>query len=245
MTELLYLTDSYVKEFDAKVVSVKDGKFIVLDKTAFYPNGGGQPNDTGKIIKDKEEFNVVFVGKFDGNISHEVDRRGLNEGDEVHCVIDWERRYKLMRMHTASHLLSAVFNKESGGLITGNQLGIDESRMDFDLENFDRAKMEDYINKTNDIIFRDLKVSISFMPRSEVEKDHSLARLAKGLPEGIQELRILVIGDVDKQADGGTHVKSTKEIGKLVLLRLDNKGKNRRRVYFKVELNAHIPIIKS
>ena len=140
-----------------------------------------------------------------------------------------------MRMHTASHLLSAVFNKESGGLITGNQLGIDESRMDFDLENFDRAKMEDYINKTNDIIFRDLKVSISFMPRSEVEKDHSLARLAKGLPEGIQELRILVIGDVDKQADGGTHVKSTKEIGKLVLLRLDNKGKNRRRVYFKVE----------
>jgi len=235
MTELIYLTDSYVKEFDAKVVSVKDNKFVVLDKTAFYPNGGGQSNDTGKIIKDKEEFNIVFVGKFDGNISHEVDKQGLKEGDQVHCVIDWERRYKLMRMHTASHLLSAVFNKESGGLITGNQLGTDESRMDFDLENFDREKMEDYINKTNDIISRDLKISISFMPRSEVEKDPSLARLAKGLMEGIQELRIVAIDDVDKQADGGTHVRSTKEIGNLVLLRLDNKGKNRRRVYFKVE----------
>ncbi len=235
MQEAIYLDDSYLKECDAKVVSVKDNKFVVLDQTVFFPNGGGQPNDTGKIIQGNNVFNVVFVGKFGGKVSHEVDKEGLREGDSVHCVIDWENRYKLMRMHTASHIISAIFHKESNGLITGNQLGITESRMDFSLENFDREKMQEFVDKTNEQIQRDLPISIRYLPRAEVEKNPSLARLAKGLPEGIAVLRILKIGDVDEQADGGTHVKSTKEIGKVVLLRMENKGKGRKRVYFGLE----------
>ncbi len=235
MSEALYLDDSYLKECDAKLVSVKDGKFVVLDQTVFYPNGGGQPNDTGKIIRGNDVFSVVFVGKFGGKVSHEVDKEGLREGDSVHCVIDWDKRYKLMRMHTAAHALSAIFHKESSGLITGNQLGVDESRIDFDLENFNREKMQEFVNKTNEAMQRDLQVSTSYMSRKEVEKNPSLARLAKGLPEGIEILRLVKIGDVDEQADGGTHIKSTKEIGKIVLLRMENKGKNRKRVYFGIE----------
>src|SRR3989344_4630266 len=123
MTTALYLADSYAKECAANVLFLKDGKFVVLDQTVFYPKSGGQANDTGIIrTNDGREVKVIFVGKFDGQISHQVQPENvLKEGDKVHCIIDWDRRYKLMRMHTSAHLLSAVINKESGVLITGNE----------------------------------------------------------------------------------------------------------------------------
>lgn len=235
MQKALYLNDSYLKECNAKVVSVKNGKFVVLDQTIFYPNSGGQLWDEGKIVKNGEEFKVVFVGKFDGKISHEVDKEGLQQGDSVHCIINWERRYKLMRMHTAAHLLSSIFYKESGAKISGNQLGLDKSRIDFTLENFDKEKIQQYVDKANYYIQQDLPVTISYMPRSEAEKNIDLARLTLGLPQGIETLRIVSIGEIDKQADGGTHVRSLKEIGRITLLKCENKGKNNRRVYFVVE----------
>ena len=149
MDNALYMDDSYLKEFEATVESVKDSKYVVLDKTAFYPNGGGQPFDTGALIRDGEEFPVVFVGKFDGRISHEVSKEGLKEGDKVHGKLNWERRYKLMRMHTAAHALSGVFHAKLGALITGNQKDIEVSRMDFSLEEFDRAKVEEMVTLNN------------------------------------------------------------------------------------------------
>src|SRR3989344_9127228 len=142
MQSALYMNDSYLKEFEAVVESVKDDKFVVLDKTAFYPTGGGQPHDTGMMVCNGEEYPVVFVGKFSGQISHEVSKAGLKQGDKVTGRINWERRYKLMRMHTAAHLLSAIFHSKLGALITGNQKDVEKSRMDFDLENFDREKIE-------------------------------------------------------------------------------------------------------
>ncbi|MBS7634798.1 alanyl-tRNA editing protein, partial [Candidatus Bathyarchaeota archaeon] len=108
MTKALYLADSYLKECDATVVKVTQGKYVVLDQTIFYPKGGGQPHDTGEIIRGDEVFNVVYVGKFGDEISHEVDREGLKEGDKVRCFLDWERRYKFMRSHTAAHLLASL-----------------------------------------------------------------------------------------------------------------------------------------
>lgn len=234
MEEVLYLNDSYLKDFEAKVVSVKDDKFVVLDKTAFYPNGGGQPYDEGVLVKDGEEFPVVFVGKFSGNISHEVSKPGLLEGDTVTGKIDWEKRYTLMRMHTAAHILSAVFHKEAGALITGNQLGLDKTRIDFNLENFDREKMDEYVTAANDIVDKDLAIKIYSMSREEAEKDASLAKLATGLPHGIKDIRIVEIDGFDSQADGGTHVKSTKEVGHMKIVKASNKGKNNRRVYFEI-----------
>ena len=228
----LYMEDSYLKEFKSKVKSVKDGKFVVLEETAFYPNAGGQPFDTGVIKKGDEEFKVVFVGKFGGEISHEVDHEGLSEGDEVSGTIDWERRHRLMRMHTAAHVLSAILYKEAGALITGGQLDLEKSRTDFNLENFDREKMIEYVAKANEIVKQDLPIHVKFMPRAEAEKDPSLQKLAKGLPPGVETIRIVEIEGFDQQADGGTHVKSTKEIGEIIFLKADNKGAQRRRVYF-------------
>ena len=235
MTELLYLNDSYLKEFEAVVESVKDGKFIVLDKTAFYPSSGGQPYDTGIIKKENDKFNVVYVGKFFGEISHEVDKPGLKEGDKVNCIIDWERRYKLMRMHTAAHLLSAIFHRKESALITGNQLNVDKSRIDFSSEDFNKEKIISYIEEANKEIERDLPITISYMQRKQALSQPNLAKLEKGLPKGIKKLRIISIGDIDKQADGGTHIKSLKEIGKIIFLKAENKGKKNRRVYFSVE----------
>ena len=134
----LCIEDNYLKEFDAVVESVKDDKFIVLNQTAFYPNAGGQPYDTGIMkTEDGKEYEVVFVGKFDEKISHEVDNKEnppLKENDNVHCTIDWDRRYKLMRMHTAAHILSRVLHQKTGAVTSGNQLGIDKSRIDFTLK---------------------------------------------------------------------------------------------------------------
>ncbi len=234
MGEALYLNDCYLKEFDATVVSVDKDKYVVLDKTAFYPNAGGQPYDTGKLICNGTEYKVVYVGKFGGNISHELDKPGLKPGDKVHGFIDWERRYKLMRMHTAAHILSAVFNKEASALITGGQLELEKSRIDFNLENFDREKIDEYIKKSSEIVKRDLPIKIYSIPRAEAEAEPGIAKLAKGLPEGIQEIRIVDIIGFDRQADGGTHVRSTKEVGEIIFLRADNKGKDNRRLYYKL-----------
>ena len=234
MDEELYLKDSYLKEFEAEIKEVNNEKYIVLDKTAFYPISGGQAHDTGIIKRGKEEFKVVYCGKFSGKVSHEVDKSGLKVGDKVKCKIDWDRRYKLMRMHTAAHLLSEVFHKEAGALITGNQLDVERSRIDFSLENYHPEKIQEYINKANKIIQEDLSVTVEFMSRAEAIKIPQVSKLAMGFPSSLKTIRIVNIGDYDIQADGGTHVKSTKEMGKIELIKIQNKGKNNRRIYFKV-----------
>ena len=230
MEKALYLKDCYLKEFDAAVVSVKDNKYVILDKTGFYPLGGGQPHDTGKIIFNSEEYNVIFVGKFGNEISHEVSKPGLQEGNNVHCIINWERRYKLMRMHTAMHILCSVLHKENGCLITGNQLGEDKSRVDFGLENFDREKINFFIEKANEEIRKNKEVKISFTSKEEAEKLSKLA--SEDNYQNMNELRIISIVDIDTQPCGGCHVKNTSEIKEIKLDSLENKGKGRKRVYF-------------
>jgi misacylated tRNA(Ala) deacylase len=234
MTELLYMTDCYLKEFDAIVVKVY-GRFVVLDKTAFYPQGGGQPADTGKFIKDGEEYNVVFAKRIGSDVSHEVDKEGLKKGEKVHGIIDWDKRHLLMRMHTAAHILSEVIHKETGALITGNQLNIEKSRIDFNLENFNREELQNYAVQANEIINKDLPIKIYTMPREEAMKLPSITKLANVLPPAVKELRIVEIETFDIQADGGTHVKSTKEVGEIDVIGADNKGKNNRRIYFKLK----------
>ena len=229
-----YMEDSYQKELKTKIVSVKD-KFIVLEDTIFYPNSGGQPHDTGRIVSSSGgEFNVVFVGKFDGKISHEVDRPGLKEGEEVTCVLDWERRYALMKSHTSAHLLYSILVKEFSAKITGNQLGVDQNRMDFNMENYDSEMLKKAIGKCNEAIGKDAQVIISYMPKEEVLKDSSLLSLANAMPPDEKELRVIELVGYDKSADGGTHVNRIKEIGKMEFLKSKNQGKNNRRIYWKI-----------
>jgi misacylated tRNA(Ala) deacylase len=234
VNKALYLADSYLKEADATVVSVKDGKYVVLNQTVFYPNGGGQPYDTGKIVRGDEVFNVVYVGKFSGEISHEVDHVGLQVGDKVHLVLNWERRYKLMRSHTAAHVLASLLNQGTGALITGNQLEIDHVRFDFNLEEFDRAVLETYLEKANKLFGTDVPVKWYDLPREEAMKIPGVVKMAGAFPPNLPELRIVEIVGVDRQADGGTHVKNLREVGQVQLLKTENKGKNNRRIYFKL-----------
>ncbi len=234
MTEALFFEDSYLKESPATVVSVKDGKFVVLDQTIFYAKGGGQPNDTGRIIKGEEAYEVVYVGKFSGEISHEVDHAGLQAGDKVSCVLNWERRYKLMRSHTAAHVLAALLNKGTGALITGNQLEEDHVRFDFSLEKFDKPLLEAYLGKANELFGTDVPVKWYELPREEAMKIPGVVKMAGAFPPELPLLRIVEIVGVDLQADGGTHVRNLKEVGKVELLKTENKGKNNRRIYFKL-----------
>ncbi len=235
MSKILYLDNCYLKEFESNVKSVKDGKYIALEETAFYASGGGQPHDTGVMLKNNEKYNVVYVGKFSGEISHEVDKEGLKEGDKVKCIIDWDRRYKLMRLHTAAHILSECINKKTNALITGNQLDVDKSRIDFNLENFDKGIITGCIADANEIIKKALPIKIYFLPRQEAMKIENISKLAKGLPDNINEVRIVEIENFDIQADGGTHVKNTAEVGELIFINAENKGKNNRRVYFRLK----------
>lgn len=232
MTRALYMDDSYLKSWDAKVTNVKDGKYIILDKTAFYPKGGGQPWDEGFIIKNNEKYKVVYVGKFSGEISHEVEISGLQVGDNVSCELDWERRYTFMRYHTASHLISNILYNKANAKITGNQIEMDKTRMDFSMINYSPEKLRSFVNEANSIIDQDLSITIDYMSRQDVLGKPELARLAVGLPENIAKLRIVKIGDVDIQVDGGTHVNNLSEIGKIEITKTVNKGKNNRRMYF-------------
>ncbi len=238
MTELIYLNDSYLKECNAKVIKVVDDG-IILDKTIFYPQGGGQPSDTGKIILDNNEFDVEKVKKVDGNIIHFLKeskwRDFIKENNIVKEVIDWEKRHILMRMHTAAHVISSIFNKKAKALITGNQLDIEKSRIDFNLEDFNKEEIFAYVSEANNLMKKGQEISISYLPRAEALDDPELVKLAKVLPPVVKELRIITIGDIDRQCDGGTHVKNTDEVGEVEIVSMDNKGKNNRRVYYSLK----------
>lgn len=232
MTELLYLDNTYEKEFEANVIEVND-KFIVLDKTHFYPNSGGQPHDEGKLIgEDGAEYKVVFVRKLGENVSHEVDNPCLKVGDKVKGVLDWDRRYKLMRMHTACHVLCGFLYKDYGAKITGNQLGVDQTRIDFNIEKYDPELLKAAIDKSNEYIKEEHEVKIYYLDREECVNDPTMMKLANALPPAIKQLRIVDLPNLDKQPDGGTQAKNVKEIGKIEFLKSSNKGKGNRRVYF-------------
>ena len=235
MKEFLYLYNHYLKEFDANLIEVPEDKKVILDQSSFFPTGGGQPNDTGVIKVKNREYKVTNVFKDQNKIIHEVDKPGLKVGDRIHGTIDWPRRYSHMRAHAAAHIISEVIHRETKALITGNQISEAGIRIDFSLENFDKEKLQKYIEDANKIINQDLSVTTEFISREQALKIPGISKLAIGLPQSLQEIRIVKIGDFDTQADGGTHVKSTKEIGKLIFIKAENKGKNNRRIYVKLE----------
>ncbi|MEM3832956.1 MAG: alanyl-tRNA editing protein AlaXM [Thermoprotei archaeon] len=233
-SKLLYMYDSYIKEFDATVTYVNNNS-IELDQTAFFPTSGGVQHDTGILISQNTIYQVIDVVKENNRVFHIINKPGLKISDKVHGVVDWNRRYKLMRMHTAAHLLSAVFYNDLHALITGNQLDVDKSRIDFSVETFDRELIMKLVEKANQLIKSDIKVKIYFMKRDDALKIPDLVKLAEAHPPDIEELRIVEIEGIDKQADGGPHVSYLNEIGNIVVLKLENKGKTNRRIYYTVQ----------
>ena len=175
MTRRIFWEDMYARDFEGKVISV-DGNRVVLDQTAFYPRGGGLVSDVGKL----GGANVTEVVKEGEEVYHVVDNPGvLKVGETVHGTIDWDRRYKVMKMHTTAHILCAIVNRETGALITGNQINPDESRIDFNLEQFDREKLFDYVTAANAVVTRGVDVKTYFMKREEALATPGLVKLAE------------------------------------------------------------------
>jgi len=224
----IFWEDAYIKEFDATVVKV-DGNNVWLDQTAFNGRGGGLPGDVGWL----NDVKVIDSIKNGDDVIHILEKNPFKVGERVHGKLDWEKRYKIMRMHTAAHLLIGLMSKE-GLLVTGNQLGYDESRMDFNMEVLDREKILRYAEEANRIAEKGGEVRIYFMKRTDALKDDGLIKMAAAMPPEVDEWRIVDIG-IDKQPDGGVHVKDLKEIGRIRITKFENKGKNNRRLYFVLE----------
>ncbi len=232
-TKLLYMDDSYLKEFKAKVLEVND-EYIVLDQTAFYPKGGGLPSDTGVIKHSGGEARVTFVKKEGDKVLHYYEGSKPNVGEEIIGEIDWDRRYRIMRLHTTAHVLSGLLYSETGALITGGNITEEKGHLDFSLEKTDRELLEGIVKKANEVVKEGKPVKIYYMEREKVLQTPGLVKLAEKLPPNIEILRIVEIEGVDVQADGGPHVSNTKEIGEIVLLKIQNKGRNRKRLYYTV-----------
>ncbi len=232
MTELLYMKDingNYIKEFDAKVVSKKDN-YVVLDKSAFYPLGGGQPSDTGFIRWEGGESRVAEVQKKE-IIKHIISGE-LPEGD-VHAVLDWDKRYAHMKMHTAQHVISGVVYDLFNARTVGNQIHADYSRVDFypiSLSDEDLKRIED---ASNEVIQKNSIVKIYEEERDSLEKRTDPLRSNLDLiPSSIKNLRIVEIEGFDVCPCAGTHVKSTSELGRLEIINKENKGKDKERVVY-------------
>ncbi len=237
MTELLYQKDSYLREMDAHVIKVVEGG-VVLDRTVFHPRSGGVAHDTGVLEYCERTYRVVKVGRDreTGEVVHYLDTTdGLKEGAEVHGVIDWDRRYRLMRLHTAAHIISAVMFRDYGALITGGDIQPEKAKDDFSIESMDKSIFEDAVRKANEVVEQGIELKIYWVSREEAFKIPGIVKLANRMPPDIKELRIVEIPGIDIQADGGPHVRNTKEIGKIVLLKVENKGKKRKRMYYTVE----------
>ena len=230
-TARLYQRDSYLRSFDARVTAVRpDG--VVLDRTAFFPTGGGVLGDAGTLTSPAGSFRVVETIEDGGDPVHRLEAPGLSVGDAVHGELDWARRFLLMRYHTATHVLTGVMFNDWHVRVTGNQLTPDKGRVDFAFEQFDREILEEGFRRSNAMIAKNLPVRVSFIPAADAHARPGLFKLETGFPHDLPELRLVEIVGFDTQADGGCHVATLAEIGQLQLTKTENKGKVNRRVYF-------------
>ncbi len=232
-TELLYLTDSYLRTCEARVVRSGED-YIIPDRTIFHPKGGGLVADRGEILHLGGRARVTNIELAEEGAVHTLEglSAAIPVGEVITCTLDWDWRYRLMRMHTALHVLSAIVHSRTGALITGNQVEPETSRVDFSLERMDRALIEECVAEANRRIAEGHEVVVRFIGRDEALKQPGLVRLASKAPPDAPILRIVEIGSIDAQLDGGPHVKNTAEIGEILLKKIENKGKSNRRLYF-------------
>ncbi|MBU1158855.1 MAG: alanyl-tRNA editing protein [Candidatus Thermoplasmatota archaeon] len=236
MAELLYMKgveSNYIREFDARVVE-RGFDYVVLDKSAFYPLGGGQPSDTGRLEWSGGKADVREVTKKDGIRHHLVQNPDLVP-DEVKGVLDWDKRYAHMRMHTAQHVVSGVVYDLWKARTVGNQLYHDRSRIDFAPVKFTDEMIAELETKTNEILSSGASVDIVTTDRVELEKNVDSQRANLDLlPKSVRELRVVIVKDFDICPCAGTHVRSLSEIGKIKVVKKENKGKDRERITYEL-----------
>jgi misacylated tRNA(Ala) deacylase len=238
MTILLFQTDSYLKSFDASVTEVdEENRAIALDRTAFYPGGGGQPADSGTLSVE----NIVYPVKRAKKVSEDVFHFITSEdnlptvGAATHGEIDWEYRYQLMRTHTAMHILCGVIFRDYGASVTGGDMQPLKGRMDFEFETMRKELVEEIEQAVDQEVANARPVRVEILPRAEAFRIPDLIRTKINmLPEGIEEVRIVEIEGLDLQADGGTHVNNTSEVGQIRIVNYKSKGKINKRIYVEI-----------
>jgi misacylated tRNA(Ala) deacylase len=240
MTKLLYYQDAYCQNFEATITGVEtqDGKTrIALDRTAFYPGGGGQPNDEGTLTLAGNSYPVVKVNKDGGQIWHTLAQEvpNLAIGDAVQGELNWERRYSLMRTHTAMHILCGVVWRDYGASVTGGNMDPGSGRMDFEFASLTREMISEIEAKCNAEVAAGRAVRDKNLPRAEAFEIPDLIRTKINLlPEGISEVRTVELVGLDLQADGGTHVRNTQEVGQMKVVDYKSKGAINKRMYIEL-----------
>src|SRR4249920_3196720 len=229
-TDSLYLRDAYLRAFSAKVVAVREGA-VALDRSAFYPTGGGQPHDTGVI----GGVSVTDVRKADGLVWHVIDGMPPAVGDDVEAEVNWDRRHALMRTHTALHVLCGVIWNEWRVPVTGGNMEPLSARMDFEFDPLPEGFGQRVEQLVNDELAADRPIEVSFLPRSTAVMDEDLIRTKVSLiPDSVREILVVDIVGLDKQADGGTHVRTTGEVGRIRVTKTESKGKGNKRIRLEI-----------
>jgi misacylated tRNA(Ala) deacylase len=235
MTIPLYHTDAYCRAFDAVVTAVA-GTAVVLDQTAFYPGGGGQPNDEGTLTAGDQSWAVTKVRRTEGETWHELDGPPPAVGTAVHGQLDWTRRHQLMRTHTAMHILCGVIFRDYGASVTGGNMEPLKGRMDFEFETMRQEFVREIELKINAEVAAARDTKVRSLAREEAFKIPDLIRTKINLlPPGIPEVRTVEIVGLDLQADGGTHVANTREVGRIRIVDYKSKGKINKRIELVVE----------
>ena len=229
-TDLIYQRDAYQRDVEARVVECRTDA-VALEKTVFYPKGGGQPHDEGVLRWEDNTVRVTDVRTENGLVWHQIDGECPPDGGVVHGQLDWARRYELMRTHTALHILCGVIWNEWGKAVTGGNMTPLSARMDFEFDPLPDGFASRVAELVNAEIKQDRPIEISFMARGHALEDEALIRTKVNLiPESVQEIRVVEIVGLDKQADGGTHVSSTGEVGRFEVVKTESKGKTNKRV---------------
>lgn len=237
MTERIYSTDAYARSMTATVVETdqEDGR-VLLDKTVFYPGGGGQPHDVGTLWIGDDAIQVERVAQDGRGVWHWIDGALPGRGMELRGDIDWERRHALMRTHTAMHALCGVVWNRYHSPVTGGNMSPGEGRLDFDLPDWDPDDKPALEAELNRQLTLGLPVEVSFLPRNAADEDPSLIRTKVNLlPATITEVRVIDIVGLDRQADGGTHVNSTTQVGRVRVKKVESKGRGFRRIRLALE----------
>jgi misacylated tRNA(Ala) deacylase len=237
MTQLLYQTDSMLREFEATVTAIDaDLPGIALDRTAFYPGGGGQPNDVGCLEFDGRTLNVSKVKRQSGKVWHVVDGSPPDVGTAVFGRLDWDRRFKLMRTHTALHILCGIVWRDYGALVTGGNMEPLKGRMDFEFETLHRELVKEIEASVNAEVNAARDVRVKILPRDQAFQIPDLIRTKINLlPEGITEVRTVEIVGLDLQADGGTHVTNTQQVGHVTVVDYKSKGRINKRIHIQLD----------
>jgi misacylated tRNA(Ala) deacylase len=225
MTEELFAVDAYARTCDAVVTDVTDAN-VVLDRTVFYARSGGQPGDTGTLRWEGGQSRVADTFKEGGLLVHVVEGDAPAVGTRVTAEVDWERRHTLMRTHTALHALSGIVFRDYGAKVTGGNMEPGAARMDFELQTITSEFGREVEEKLNAELAADRPVHVTFLARAQALADPDLIRTKVNLiPDSVDPIRVIDIEGLDKQADGGTHVQSTGEVGRVRVAKTENKGK--------------------